>query len=158
MTTNSTGAVAEAMAPELTLSRHFKAERSRVFDALTKPEQLAQWFGPEGCTCPDAQSDARVGGAYCLPIVGGDCEVHTVTGEYLVVEPPERLEMTWAWIQDDGNPGDRMVVTFTLTEKDGGTELELHQVDFVDEEIRDKHSFGWSSSFEDLDKLLARMD
>ncbi|MBC8241609.1 MAG: SRPBCC domain-containing protein [Alphaproteobacteria bacterium] len=159
MTTNNAAAMATTTTttttPELNLRRHFNAERSRVFDALTNPEKLARWFGPEGCTCPDAQSDARVGGTYRLPIVGTDCGTPTVVGDYLVVEPPERLEMTWAWIQEDGAPGDRMVVTFTLTEKDGGTDLELHQVDFIDEDIRDKHAFGWTSSFESLEELLA---
>src|ERR1700722_11183290 len=38
----------------------------RVFDALTDPEQLTQWWWPRGSTCPAAQVDLRVGGTYKL--------------------------------------------------------------------------------------------
>ncbi len=142
-------------APGLTLTRHFGADRSRVFDALTRAGQLAQWFGPEGCSCPDASSDVRVGGTYRIPIVGTDCETHIVTGEYLELRAPEHISMTWSWVQDDGNPGQRMVVTISLVEKDGGTDLTLYQTNFIDDDARDKHSFGWSSSFNCLEALLA---
>ncbi len=150
MTVNSD----ENPTPELILKRHFKADRARVFDALIQAEHLSQWFGPEGCTCQDAQSDPRVGGRYRLSAITPDCDSHTVVGEYLEVDAPTQLSMTWAWLQEDGEPGHQMKITITLVANDGGTDLTLHQVDFADEDLRDKHSFGWSSSFNKLERLL----
>jgi uncharacterized protein YndB with AHSA1/START domain len=48
----------------LRITRTFPATRERVFDALTKPEQVAQWWGPAGFSLPKAELDLRVGGTY----------------------------------------------------------------------------------------------
>jgi len=142
--------------PELNLSRQFDAEPARVFAAFVQPERLAAWFGPEGASCATPEIDARVGGRYRFTIIGDDsCNEHTIMGEYLEVIADERLVFTWAWLQEDGNPGDEMLVELTFEATDGGTNLMLRQTGFVDSDIRDKHEFGWTSSFNDLVKSLA---
>ncbi|MGH8650593.1 MAG: SRPBCC domain-containing protein, partial [Burkholderiales bacterium] len=43
----------------LNLRRIFKAERKKVFRAWTDPEELKQWWGPEGYATPSAEVDLR---------------------------------------------------------------------------------------------------
>ena len=50
--------------PVLRLRRTFEAPRETVFDAFTKPDELAKWWGPKGMTTPVAEVDLRTGGAY----------------------------------------------------------------------------------------------
>lgn len=51
---------------ELTLAmmRVLDVARPVVFRALTEPEELAMWWGPNGFTTPSAVIDLRVGGHY----------------------------------------------------------------------------------------------
>ena len=43
-------------------TRVFAAPRARVWDAWTKPEQYARWFGPKGCTTTVKSADVRPDG------------------------------------------------------------------------------------------------
>src|SRR5690348_13378821 len=49
---------------EISVSRVFDAPRELVFRAFVDPDQLCQWFGPDGYSMPaeSVQSDARTGG------------------------------------------------------------------------------------------------
>jgi uncharacterized protein YndB with AHSA1/START domain len=46
---------------------------------------------------PLAEVDAREGGSYRLSMRTDEGELHTVSGEYKEISPPERLSYTWAW-------------------------------------------------------------
>ena len=72
-----------------------------VFHALTDPLQLAAWLG-DGVVPPDderprlmAPADPSVGQAWRAPAVGPGGRPGLVRGEYLLVDPPRRLESTW---------------------------------------------------------------
>ena len=43
--------------------KQVQAAPPRVFEAMTDPNQVAEWWGPEGFTCPEVTLDVRVGGA-----------------------------------------------------------------------------------------------
>ena len=45
----------------LELSCVVDAPRARVFDLLTKPDELAKWWGPRGFTIPEVGVDLSVG-------------------------------------------------------------------------------------------------
>ena len=80
-----------------------------MFEAMTDPEQVAQWWGPEGFTCPEVTLEAKVGGAYRIamqPPEGG--ELFHLAGEYVEVHPPTRLVYTFRWEPPD--PDDRETV------------------------------------------------
>ena len=47
---------------EVVITRGFDATPSLVFDALTKPELLRRWYGPDGWTLAVCEIDLRVGG------------------------------------------------------------------------------------------------
>jgi uncharacterized protein YndB with AHSA1/START domain len=138
------------------VTRVIKATRKRVFDAWTRPEMIRQWFGPGGMKVPEAEADARVDGAYCITMHGamepGGAE-HTgrVTGTYTRVEPYDALAFTWSanWA-----PGEESLVTITLRDVAGGTEMKLVHEGFATEESRNGHMRGWTGGIDKLQQLV----
>lgn len=77
---------------------HIAAPPERVFQALTDPRQVVQWWGGRGAgasyRCTEFAADMRVGGKWrCAGTAGkGRFEI---SGEVLEVHPPRLLEITW---------------------------------------------------------------
>jgi uncharacterized protein YndB with AHSA1/START domain len=72
------------------------APRERVFQAMTDPRQLAQWWGQTGMyRITDCQADLRVGGMWRSAGVGSDGKPFHVEGKYREIEPPRLLVYTW---------------------------------------------------------------
>jgi uncharacterized protein YndB with AHSA1/START domain len=71
-------------------------------------------------------------------------------GGYLEIIKPERLVFTHLWLDADRKPGRQTLVTVTLSERDGKTELSLRQSGFTSVESRDGHKYGWSSALDVL--------
>lgn len=72
----------------ITFERSFSAPRERVFDAWTKPEQIAQWWDPTGAPLVECTIDLRVGGTFRF-VNGGHGP--PFEGAYRVVERPAKL-------------------------------------------------------------------
>ena len=135
----------------LKLTRVFEAPRELVFAVWTRPEHLAQWWGPSDFTLPHCETDFRPGGAYRFCMRAPDGTDHWVWGEYREIVEPERLVFTWHREDADGKPFNESVVTVTFANRGGDkTELTLHQAVFWTTEDRDAHRGGWS---ECLDRL-----
>jgi uncharacterized protein YndB with AHSA1/START domain len=77
-----------------------------------------------------------------------------VSGVYREIAPPRRLAFTWAW-EENGVRGHETVVELEFVPAGRNTRLVLHQRGFASADSRDKHSFGWNSSFVCLDQHLA---
>jgi uncharacterized protein YndB with AHSA1/START domain len=72
------------------------APPERVFQAITDPAQLSQWWGRSNLyRVTEGSVDLRVGGKWTSGGVGADGTKFTVEGEYLEVDPPRRLVYTW---------------------------------------------------------------
>ncbi|MEU0221157.1 SRPBCC domain-containing protein [Streptomyces sp. NPDC006265] len=126
-----------------------------VFRELTDPRELARWWGPDGFTIPSVESDLRPGGAYRIAMRRPEGELFYLVGEFLQVEPPERLAYTFRW--EDPDPEDReTVVTLSLHDIDPArSELILEQGDFASERRRALHEEGWRQGLGKLGELLA---
>jgi len=134
---------------EFTITRMFNAPRELVFKAWTNPAHLAAWFGPRGTTTPlsSIEVDLRPGGRWRACMVRMDNgEEYPAGGEYREIVEPERLVFTWAL---DGKGGTSLV-TITLADQGGKTEMTFHQAGFLDEGERFGVEEGWLSSFERL--------
>ena len=78
------------------------APPSRVFEALTDPEELAAWWGGDDARLVDARSEPWPGGAWSVRLVTRDAAEWSVEGEYRVVDEPRRLEQTWRADDEEG--------------------------------------------------------
>jgi uncharacterized protein YndB with AHSA1/START domain len=135
------------------MRRTLPATRSRVFGALTEPDEVAKWWGPTGFTVPRVETDLRVGGAYRIAMQPPEGQLFHLVGEFLAVDPPARLSYTFRW--EDPDPEDReTIVTLSLSDLGGSTELELTQGEFATERRRSLHDAGWT---ETLDRLLEHL-
>jgi uncharacterized protein YndB with AHSA1/START domain len=138
---------------ELRIERLIAAPPEQVYAYWTNPELLVKWWGPEGCEIPTSTFDLRRGGAWKTTMSWPSGNSATVSGVYRVIEPPRRLEFTWAWDNDQGSRGHETIVTITCETAPGGTRLTLWQREFQTIEQRDAHNQGWSSSFNKLGRM-----
>jgi uncharacterized protein YndB with AHSA1/START domain len=143
--------VSEALT--LQLARRLPASRSAVWQALTDPEELAQWWGPKDFTVPRVEFDPRVGQGYRIVMQPPEGDLFHLQGEFSQVEPRSVLAFTFVW--DPPHPDDReTLVTLSLAERGEETEVELTQGEFATGERLALHDGGWSESFEKLEKLF----
>ncbi|MCF3108160.1 SRPBCC domain-containing protein [Niabella sp. CC-SYL272] len=130
---------AEMTSQEVWITHVFNADPQTVFRAWTDPNQLAQWYAPDGCTITFKKADIRKGGHYHSCIhhpVHGDC---WCKGTYLEMEAPRKLVFTAEVTDAQGNDIDPVTAgmpadwpaktTVTLEFKPLGTQTEmiLHQ-------------------------------
>jgi len=141
----------------LTMTRRFAAPRERVYAAWSDGEQVARWFGPESVTCTVHQWDARVDGQYSLTMNHANGDTSELSGVFREVSPPKRLVYTWTWTWggDGGMAGRETLLTLEFEEAGDETVLHLSHSLLLDEDFAQKHSMGWSSSFNSLDAALA---
>ena len=142
-------------APEVRITRTIRAPRQKVFEAFVRPDLFRSWFGPRGHTVTEASLDPRVGGRYRISLRPKSGETFTVGGTYREVKAPERLVFTWMWDTAPMNAIGETLVTVTLAEHGGDTELTLVHTGFPAAAARDAHTQGWGSS---LSKLVERTD
>jgi uncharacterized protein YndB with AHSA1/START domain len=147
---------ADSEAPELVIKRLFHAPRELVFECWTEPERLQHWQGaPRGFTVTSSESDIRPGGFFRICMQSPEGVERWLEGGYREIVKPERLSFTHTWLEADRKPGRETLVTVTLAERDGKTELTLRQTGFSSVESRDGHKFGWNSALDVLADHLA---
>jgi uncharacterized protein YndB with AHSA1/START domain len=140
---------------ELVITRVLDAPRALVFKAWTEPERAARWWGPRGFITIACQMDVRPGGAWRLCMRSPEGTVHCKRGVYREIVAPERLVLTYAWEDAEGRPGHDTLVTVTLADHGGKTQLTLHQALFESVESRNGHQVGWTSCLERFADYLA---
>lgn len=141
---------------ELVVRRTFDHPARRVFEAWTDPTLFQRWWVPRSCGAilVSCQLDVRTGGGYRLEFgTPGGTETMPFFGTYLEVVPGERLVWTNAE-SDDG-----AVTTITFTERDGRTEVTMHDrypsKEALDEAIASGSTSGAPETFDQLDDVLA---
>jgi uncharacterized protein YndB with AHSA1/START domain len=134
----------------LTLVRRIAARPSIVFDALTTPEGIACWWGPDGGPVLLAETDPRVGGRFRVRFRMLDGSEHESSGEYLEVVRPKRLAMSWRW--EGGEDARESRVEIDLRPIAEGTELTFTHSRLRDEETRRRHEQGWNGSLDKLER------
>jgi uncharacterized protein YndB with AHSA1/START domain len=118
---------------EIVTTREFDAPLELVFDVLTQPEHVRNWFAPFTDQVTECSIDLHVGGNYHIVIVTPDGTECSFRGTYLEVEPPTRTVATWLF---EGWPDAHAVETTELREIDGVTTLTI-KLAFRDKAGRD---------------------
>jgi uncharacterized protein YndB with AHSA1/START domain/ketosteroid isomerase-like protein len=135
----------------LTILKRIAARPEIVFDSLVEPESLKVWIGPDTGPVLVAESDPRVGGKFRLRFRMLDGSEHEAAGEYLEVDRPHKLAMSWQWQNHDDRTVSRIDVSLRAIA--GETQLTFTHSLLPSEKERDSHRAGWEGA---LDKLVAR--
>lgn len=144
---------------DVTITRTFDAPLEHVWAAWTDPDQVAQWWGPEGFTVPRCEMDVQSGGAFHIDMEAPDGTIYPSEGVFDEVVDLERLVLTGvAAKDDDGNPHPEERHTVTFAGHDDATELTLEAEILTGTPEALQHlegmEAGWSQSFGKLGKHL----
>jgi uncharacterized protein YndB with AHSA1/START domain len=144
---------------EIRMTRLFDAPRWLVFEAMTRPEHVKEWWGRlgDGYSVPVCEIELRVGGAWRFvnKHPHGEAAFH---GEYLEIVPPSRLTFTEIF---EEFPDAVSVVTTDFTEEGGKTRMTA-TVRYPSLEVRDivlgtGMATGAGISYDRLEDLVAEL-
>ena len=122
------------------------APRERVWQAVTDPAQIAQWFAP-------GTSISQKGDTICVHI--GDKEMEVAVVE--LVDPPRQLTTRQL-------PDRLLTTTYTLEEENGGTRFTVTEAGFealpadARKERFEQDSKGWEMALENLKAYIDGRD
>lgn len=151
---------------ELWMEREYPVPRALVFDAWTKAEHFARWFGPRGSTLSPCTIDPRKGGEFHFRHRFEDyedvwVEDVWVKGRYREFAAPERIVFTTYFSDPEGGrrprPGfpDEMETDVRFEAVPGGTRLVIRQTGLIEDQGEVQ---GWSEALERLSDHLADAD
>jgi uncharacterized protein YndB with AHSA1/START domain len=137
---------------EIVTTREFDAPIELVFDVVTRPEHVRNWFAPFTSVVIQCEIDPRVGGDYHIVFANEDGTECSFRGSYLEVDPPTRTVSTWLF---DGWPDADAVETVDLEEAHGVTRMTV-RLAFSDAAGRAHMSRtdGQGDSFDKLEDYL----
>ena len=151
---------------ELLITHIFNAPPAVVFRAWTDPEQLIQWYAPDGCTIEFKSIDVKPGGQFHSCIhdpVHGPC---WIIGTYHEVIPSEKLVFTMVLSDENGRnatsleagkPEDwpeEIITTVTFKALGDQTEATIHQT-VAEEEAKKTGAYqSWIKMFNKLNAML----
>ena len=104
-----------------------------VWRFWVEPDAIVRWMGKI------ATLEPRPGGLFRIDYGQGD----VVVGEYLEVDPPRRLALSWGWEAPDGRiEAGRVEVELEAVDGGAATQLRLRHLG-LDEPSRVSHDEGW---------------
>ncbi|MGH2711741.1 MAG: SRPBCC family protein [Actinomycetota bacterium] len=113
------------------LETRVDAPRDLVFEFLVDPALYVRWQGSE------ADLDPRPGGRFRVVIEG-----NVMLGEYVEVQRPNRVVVTWGWEGNPKMPPGSSTVEFTLEADGEGTLVRVRHTGLPESE-RGMHRQGW---------------
>ncbi|WP_424987983.1 SRPBCC family protein [Microbulbifer sp. S227A] len=146
---------------DLELIREYPVKVARLWAAVTRPEEVAQWFGTEGMRMEICEMDLTRTGPWVCVMVGKDSgDRFKVSGQVTHVRPPQAddtgsVGFTWGWHDDNDNRGAESHVTFAVAPTETGARLTLTHRQLDTLEASQSHGRGWLSTLNKLDRMLA---
>jgi uncharacterized protein YndB with AHSA1/START domain len=143
---------------EILMTRVFDAPRDLVFQAMTDPKAIPQWWGPRRYETIVDKMEPRAGGAWRFINRDREGNEFAFHGVYREVSAPERLAYTFEF---EGFPGQVSLETITLEEREGKT-YSTNRILFDSVEARDGMvdsgmESGASETMDRLAELVQRM-
>jgi uncharacterized protein YndB with AHSA1/START domain len=151
----------------IAMTRDVAAPCRLVFEAWTKPEQVARWFGGRHWTVPVCEIDLRTGGAWRYVLHGPEGMKLGAKGIYREIARPDRLVYTESFDDGEGGPlrgrlemfPGESINTLTFSERGGITTVTFHVL-YPSREVRDRMmrsgiAHGAAESFQCLEEMLA---
>lgn len=158
--------------PEFVISRSFEAPRTLVWQALTEPERMAQWWGPKGLVVAAATMDFRPGGRYHYGLKTPDGGTMWGLFVYREIEAPSRIVLINSFSDENGGITRHpisptwpleMLSFFSLDTEGRGTKLSIRwrPLDATNEECEtfttamESMTHGWGGTLDRLAEYLA---
>ena len=129
-------------------TRHLPYAPQRIFGAFADPEQLKQWWGPEGFTNEVTYCDFRVGGELHITMINENARRFENTKRFLDISEPERI--TFQHLQ----PMHDFVMSITHEPEGEGTIL-TWRMDFAAGQDAELAPFLRAANEQNFDRLEA---
>ncbi|MGH8956889.1 MAG: SRPBCC family protein [Microbacterium sp.] len=142
----------------ITLIADFDAPIDRVWELWSDPRKLERWWGPPTYPATFEKHDLTPGGEVTYFMTGPEGDTPRGMWRVTAVEPPTSLEFTDAFADTDGTPIADMPVSkvrVQLTERNGGTRMEIHSTSESREDLEKLVSMG---AVEGLQQAVGQMD
>jgi uncharacterized protein YndB with AHSA1/START domain len=163
--------LAAALSEPFVIEREFNAPRDLVWKAWTERDRFMQWFGPKGCSMPDATMDFRVGGELHFRLRAQDGGEMWGKWIFREIVEPEKILFANSFSDETGAiapcpfPGEwplQMLTEIRFTENNGKTLVTLQSLPLdataAERKTFDDHrgSFtqGWTGTFEQFEEYL----
>ena len=131
----------------------FDASAEAVFDAWTSPEVMRRWFHcARDWDTPQAEVDLRIGGRIRVIMRKPDGTEVGAHGEFVVIDRPHRLVMTWIFDED---PSDQQLLELTFSESERSTTVLLVNSRISGDQRREDQEEGWRGCLDALERVLA---
>lgn len=140
---------------EILITRGFNAPRDLVFEVMTKPEHVREWYGCATMTVVSCEIDLRVGGKWRYVVRMDDGREMAFSGAYIEIVAPSKIVSTENF--EPIGPGHEMVATVTLEDTNGRTVLR-NRLKYQSKADRDGHlqsgmERGMNETFDHLEVL-----
>jgi uncharacterized protein YndB with AHSA1/START domain len=118
-----------ASSKDFVMSRVFDARRDVVWQCVTDPERMKDWWGPKGVKILKSKMDLRVGGSYLYGMRTPEGTVMWGKFVYRSITPPQRIEFVNSFSDEAGgltrhplapNWPLELLSVFTFEEEPGG--------------------------------------
>ena len=142
---------------DLKIERHFNKSPEIVFQFLTKAENVMKWWGPETFTCEDLGDEMAFDkpGPWAMAMKSPEGNRYKVSGQVTSIDPPNTVEFTWAWHDENDQRGHESLVRYIVAaDQDNNTRLTLIHTGLPDDETAQNHNSGWTGSLGKLERLI----
>jgi uncharacterized protein YndB with AHSA1/START domain len=125
--------VTDAEATTVEQEIRIEAPPEDVFPYFTEAAKVTRWMGI------DCKLDPSPGGSFRIDVNG----TNVAGGQFVVVEPPRRLVLTWGWEGSDEMPPGSTTVEVRLTPDGDATVVHLSHRDLPAAQV-EPHAEGWA--------------
>lgn len=146
-------------------TRWVDAAPDRVHAALVDPDALLEWLPPTGMHAEFERFDPRPGGSYRMVLTYDNADdapgkstedTDIVEARFLEIVPGDRVVQAVDFVSEDPTMSGTMTMTWTVTARNGGTDVEFRADGVPDGISAEDHAAGMTSSLENLAAHLAR--
>lgn len=139
---------------EVHLERRFDAPPALVFDFVTRPENLALWWGHDGWTLEDVALDFTREGPWHAKMLSDEGNTFHHGGTVTEVHPPRTVRFTWQWFDANGHRSDVSEVTFTVAPDGDGSLFTIRHTGLPDSDFGRAHEGGWAANLRRLEEFV----
>ena len=134
----------------IAIDRHLEARPETVFAAITTPDLVQRWMGPEGSACTVEELELTLGGRLRLRVSFPDGPSFVLYGFYEDIQPGRRLVHSW------GMEGEALTstVVWELEPVGTGTRLTLRHLGLTTPEDLAQNDAGWRHLLDRLEAVL----